>query len=52
MTVQPMLPVHARDLAALQKVVFPTLAAADRMNIISNGLPAFAPILHLLPSKR
>jgi len=31
MTVQPIQPRHARDLEALQKVVFPTLAAADRI---------------------
>jgi hypothetical protein len=31
MTVQPMLPVHAPALAALQELVFPTLAAADRI---------------------
>jgi len=31
MTVQPMLPVHVPDLAALQQLVFPTLAAADRI---------------------
>lgn len=31
MTVQSMLPVHVPDLAALQQLVFPTLAAADRI---------------------
>jgi GNAT superfamily N-acetyltransferase len=31
MTVQPMLTTHVQDLAALQEVVFPTLAAADRI---------------------
>jgi GNAT superfamily N-acetyltransferase len=31
MTVQPMLPIHAPALAALQELVFPTLAAVDRI---------------------
>ena len=31
MTVQPMQPRHSRDVAALQQLVFPTLAAADRI---------------------
>jgi GNAT superfamily N-acetyltransferase len=31
MMVQPMLPANVRDLAALQELVFPTLAAADRI---------------------
>jgi GNAT superfamily N-acetyltransferase len=31
MTVEPMLPGHVRDLAALQELVFPTLAATDRI---------------------
>ena len=31
MTVQPMLPGHVRDLAALQELVFPALAAAGRI---------------------
>jgi GNAT superfamily N-acetyltransferase len=31
MTVQPMLPVHVQALASLQELVFPTLAATDRI---------------------
>jgi len=31
MTVEPMLPTHVQALAALQELVFPTLAAADRI---------------------
>ena len=31
MTVQPIQPCHVQDLAALQQLVFPTLAAADRI---------------------